>query len=115
MMPVPRHFDLFVKPCKKCGAPKARLACGQFVCRPCRAEREREQHANCAKTARKQISRVKAYKGLLTGKLTKLPCEICGDPNSEMHHWDYSKPYDVTFFCKVHHAEIEAAKRAVAA
>lgn len=115
MMPVPRQFDFLVKPCKKCRAPKAQMPAGHFVCRPCRAERERRKYHECLKTLRRKIVRSTAGNALSRGKLTKLPCEICGDPESEMHHWDYAKPLDVTFLCKTHHAEIEAAKRAVAA
>ena len=39
------------------------------------------------------------------GKLKRLACQVCGDPKTDAHHHDYSKPYDVTFLCRKHHAE----------
>lgn len=45
------------------------------------------------------------WSALLTGKLQRLPCEICGNPESEGHHDDYSKPLDVRWLCAKHHAE----------
>ena len=29
------------------------------------------------------------------GKIKRKPCEVCGNPETEAHHTDYSKPYDV--------------------
>lgn len=40
------------------------------------------------------------------GWLIRQPCEICKtDINVEAHHDDYSKPIDVRWLCKLHHAE----------
>jgi hypothetical protein len=40
------------------------------------------------------------------GKLTKQPCEVCGELKVEAHHTDYEKPLDVVWYCKEHHTEI---------
>lgn len=39
------------------------------------------------------------------GKVLRKPCEVCGNPDSEAHHDDYSKPLDVIWFCPKHHSE----------
>lgn len=39
------------------------------------------------------------------GVLVPKPCEECGEPDSEMHHPDYSKPLEVVWLCRpCHHA-----------
>lgn len=52
--------------------------------------------------------REKVRRALRDGRLTQLPCEVagCGDPNSEAHHDDYSKPLEVTWLCFEHHKEL---------
>lgn len=43
---------------------------------------------------------------LRDGKITQLPCEICGKTTSvRAHHDDYAKPLDVRWLCAVHHRE----------
>jgi hypothetical protein len=43
---------------------------------------------------------------LARGTLTRQPCEVCGDPKTDAHHDDYSKPLDVRWLCRAHHAEL---------
>jgi hypothetical protein len=43
------------------------------------------------------------------GTLAQLACEKCGNFLSEAHHVDYSKPLEVIWLCKKHHAEITYA------
>lgn len=38
-----------------------------------------------------------------TGRLTKLPCKICGDSNVHAHHEDYNRKLDVIWLCPKHH------------
>jgi hypothetical protein len=41
------------------------------------------------------------------GKLTKLPCWVCGTTeNVEGHHVHYDMPLDVIWLCTKHHAEV---------
>jgi hypothetical protein len=40
---------------------------------------------------------------LKVGLITQMPCKVCGDPDSEAHHGDYSKPMDVDWLCRLHH------------
>lgn len=32
------------------------------------------------------------------------PCQICNTPHAEAHHSDYSKPLEVVWLCRSHHA-----------
>jgi len=40
-----------------------------------------------------------------TGKIKRLPCEICGKTDAQGHHEDYAKPMDLKFLCARHHAD----------
>jgi uncharacterized OB-fold protein len=40
------------------------------------------------------------------GKILRKPCEKCGNPVSQAHHPDYSKPLEVVWLCVKHHREI---------
>ena len=44
-------------------------------------------------------------KALRQGKLKRLPCEVCGNPNSQGHHPDYRRPLFVQWLCHLHHQE----------
>ena len=47
---------------------------------------------------------------LRDGRLTPLPCFICGE-KSEAHHPDYSRPLDVVWLCPPHHKQTHAMAR----
>lgn len=47
----------------------------------------------------------KVRSALLSGKIIKTPCVICGNIKSEGHHFDYSMPLDIVWLCKKHHKE----------
>jgi hypothetical protein len=40
------------------------------------------------------------------GRLTRQPCEVCGNPKVDGHHEDYSKPLEVRWLCRAHHMEL---------
>src|ERR1035437_2976161 len=42
-------------------------------------------------------------RALSAGEITRQPCEVCGE-RGEGHHDDYSKPLDVLWLCRRHHA-----------
>lgn len=46
---------------------------------------------------------------LRTGKLVKMPCQVCGEVEVEGHHPDYARPLDVVWLCREHHMEIHKA------
>lgn len=101
-------------------------------CRPCTMQRAKKEGREIAAKARKRYyssEKGRAYtkefmkknaakyraKAKAEGKikarymaryyLKKKPCEACGNPKSQAHHHDYSKPLEVTWLCSTHHAE----------
>ncbi len=57
----------------------------------------------------KHIARWKLNRAIVSGKITRQPCEVCGSPKSDGHHDDYSKPLDVRWLCPIHHAAFHAS------
>lgn len=55
----------------------------------------------------KARARNKVAVALRNGRLTKLPCQVCGNLKVEAHHTDYRKYLDVMWLCRKHHMEIE--------
>ncbi|KKL82730.1 hypothetical protein LCGC14_1981810 [marine sediment metagenome] len=39
-------------------------------------------------------------------KIKRMPCIVCGSLKSEGHHFNYSKPLEVTWLCFKHHRQI---------
>ena len=50
----------------------------------------------------------KVWSHILTGRIKKQPCEICGSEKADAHHDDYSKPMEIRWLCRKHHAEWHA-------
>lgn len=50
----------------------------------------------------------KVLRAIASGKLAKMPCEICGDMETQAHHDDYNKPLEVRWLCEKHHKEWHA-------
>lgn len=55
---------------------------------------------------RKNRSRELAAIYLKRGAIRQEPCERCGDPDSEMHHEDYSRPLSVSWLCHPCHRQL---------
>lgn len=47
------------------------------------------------------------------GRVKKHPCEVCGDKNSQGHHEDYNKPFEVVWLCQKHHTDHHKMLRAL--
>lgn len=47
------------------------------------------------------------YNAIQAGRLTPLPCFVCGK-KAEAHHPDYDAPLDVVWLCPPHHREAHA-------
>jgi hypothetical protein len=54
----------------------------------------------------KIMARTICRNAVALGKLKRLSCEECGEGKSQAHHEDYSKPLDVKWLCRKHHAII---------
>src|SRR4051812_42781748 len=99
------------KPCKECGTVfmAHQFPDGRFkrLCVPCdrayqqeyrnrrKAAAEDRAAGRDPEFANKQRVRHATQQAIRSGKLIRQPCEECGDANSEAHHEDYSKPFDV--------------------
>lgn len=91
-----------------CGLPDC---AGPRKCRSCRnaymrAYRAAGMEKRDAETRRRSNARSYAQVYLSRGRLKRSPCVICGDPQAEMHHPDYSKPLDIRWLCRRHHREL---------
>jgi hypothetical protein len=78
-------------------------------------ERNRKLAANAARYSNtykgKRAARKKVFVEVRAGRLTREPCH-CGHKKVEGHHRDYSKPLDIVWLCKKHHAEADKLDRA---
>jgi hypothetical protein len=63
------------------------------------------QRKHRAKYPDKYKARNLVNNALRDGVIHRKPCEVCGDHDSEAHHYDYSKPLDVHWLCFKHHRE----------
>lgn len=41
-----------------------------------------------------------------SGKIRRMPCEVCGSKKSQGHHEDYSRPLQVRWLCQQHHEQL---------
>lgn len=115
--------------CTRCGVvkrePKRRsycAACDKAMFRECyenRKEKYREKNRRYYRNHREEMiikintrypkhmeARRLLAKAVKRGDITRQPCIVCGDRKSEGHHPDYSKPIDVIWLCRKHHAMI---------
>jgi len=90
--------------CSKCNiSPHAK---NSKYCNACHAANMRVwriTHVLNPLQRKKMVCRSYTHVYLKRGKLTKQPCEVCGDPKSQIHHDDYDKPLEVRWFCRPHH------------
>lgn len=110
--------DGHLNKCRDCARKDSALQLERNKLDPKWVEKEKERvrlkQLKYAKHPRTQIYK-EMRAALSAGTITQKPCEICGKEKSEGHHEDYSKPLDLIWFCKRHHADrhlhLKQAKR----
>jgi len=55
----------------------------------------------------KNAARNAVHAAIQRGDMVRRPCDQCGNPKSEAHHPDYSKPLEVVWLCRPHHIEAD--------
>ena len=48
------------------------------------------------------------------GHIARGPCQVCGEVKAEAHHDDYSKPLEVIWLCRIHHARMHRKDEEIA-
>ncbi len=93
--------------CSHCGGPQDRD--GQRYCKACHADFMRvwrRSNRLTGEAKKRQAARGYARVYLTRGKIKRLPCEICGSQESQMHHEDYDRPLEVRWLCRPCHLAI---------
>lgn len=107
----PEMADGHLGKCKRCAI--ADVIARQGITRPEKAEYERKRFHDPDRRAKvkeyrkrsgernphKWAARRRVAYAIRTGKLTRLPCEICAEPKTQAHHEDYNKPLEVRWLC----------------
>jgi len=130
------RWEVFMKQCKDCGEYKAETDFYgiQGECKECTKIRvhsnysnRREQYSKYEHDRNKKrrvymLKQQKKYRlnnpekyharnivahALRNGTLVKEPCMKCGNPKTQCHHKDYSKPLEVDWLCFKCHRELE--------
>lgn len=119
----------FMKKCTKCRKNKSfgeyhkskSAADGYaYACKDCRNKYIRDLHRDTKESRKlykrnqpkdKVHARQKVKEAIKKNKLKKGICRVCGDINVDAHHFDYSKPLEVEWFCRRHHLDTHAEIR----
>lgn len=72
------------------------------------ASNARKRRQASPDAARRQQARRLVRTAIEAGVLQRQPCEQCGEPNGHGHHDDYSKPLEIRWLCRIHHAKVHA-------
>lgn len=71
-----------------------------------RAEQMKKSQAADSPNRQKHEARWKVHRAIESGKLVRMPCEVCGSTERiHAHHDDYEKPLEVRWLCHTHHIE----------
>lgn len=79
-----------------------------------RATRERARKAFRARNPVVVAAHAAVTKAVLRGQLTRLPCQVCGDPKTDAHHhrgYEREVRLDVVWLCRPHHQQAHGVDR----
>ena len=114
----PRMADGHLGKCKTCACRDVQLNRKKKLARYAAYERIRSlrperkvqmlkyQRQRRMRNPEKTKTRTATAWAIKTGRLQRLPCEVCGNPKSQAHHEDYSKPLQIRWLCFKHHREL---------
>ena len=74
-----------------------------------RSRKAESMRASLKRNQHKVSARRLVRSAIDSGKLKRLPCEICGASITHAHHEDYAKSLDVRWLCRKHHDECHRA------
>ncbi|MEN5278185.1 hypothetical protein ABE527_14690 [Brucella sp. TWI432] len=57
---------------------------------------------------KKYAAHIAVQKALGSKQIEKQACEVCGNPNVDAHHDDYSQPSAVRWLCRQHHTRLHS-------
>ena len=75
-----------------------------------RAFARKTADAWAAKYPERKRAQTTLHNAVRDGKVSKLPCAVCGDERVHGHHFDYTKPLEVVWLCPKHHMQFHHAK-----
>lgn len=113
----PRMADGHLNKCKECNKRDVHENYYRRHAQYAEYERERYQQENRRqytiaqarlrniRNPQKRKARTALGNAIRDGRIKREPCQFCGDPKSEAHHRDYSKPLDVVWACFKCHRE----------
>lgn len=107
-----RGRDGYNPRCKECLSPNPeRVKAMREQAREWRRNNPKRHEANkrayYARYPEKRAAKNAVYYALKRGTLARLPCEMCGNPQSQAHHDDYSRKLEVRWLCRAHHAQAD--------
>lgn len=111
--PLRQHFHIRMKGWlwaagyRKCSSCKMWLtsvvSSRRNVCGACESNNQKARYSQ-PEGKKKAIARATLNNHIYDGKIIRQPCEVCGSVKTDGHHEDYSKPLDVHWLCRKHHA-----------